>query len=195
MVFIGIDPGLSGALVVLPLSSEARIEFHDTPILTVQSGKKLRKQMNAPAIKLMLDSILAQHGSDCMAVIEKVSAMPSFGKTKDGEEEERRTMGATSAFNFGKGVGIWIGLLAGCQIPYMEVHPATWKAALLHGMGKGKDASVVKATQLFPRTASELARKKDHGRADALMMAVYASRLRMAPGRPMAHVQPELSLF
>jgi Holliday junction resolvasome RuvABC endonuclease subunit len=194
LVFIGIDPGLTGALVVLPLNgSEDRIEFYDTPILTVQSGKKLRKQMNAPAIRLMLDSILAQHGNDCLAVIEKVSAMPSFGKTKDGEEE-RRTMGAASAFNFGKGVGIWIGLLAGCQIPYAEVHPATWKAALLHGMGKGKDASVAKATQLFPRTASDLARKKDHGRADALMMAVYASRLRMTPGKPQV-VEPEPSLF
>ena len=42
-------------------------------------------------------------------------------------------------------------------------------------MAKGKDASRVKAMQLFPLAAKDLSLKKHHGRADALMMAYYAA--------------------
>jgi len=43
-------------------------------------------------------------------------------------------------------------------------------------MGKEKDASRLKAIQLFPLSASNLSRKKDHGRADALLIAAYYRR-------------------
>ena len=82
-------------------------------------------------------------------------------------------MGAASAFNFGKGAGMWLGILAGMGIPYAEVHPTTWKGRMLRDQGKGKDASRVKALAVWPQTAKSLARKKDHGRADALLMAAY----------------------
>jgi hypothetical protein len=190
VVWIGIDPGLSGALAVLP---DGPIEFFDTPITTVKSGKKMRNQMNASAIRLILESIIFRYGGNVSAVIEKVSAMPS---THEGDRGA--SMGATSAFNYGKGVGIWIGLLAGCQIPYEEVHPATWKALLMRDMGKGKDAGIVKATQLFPSVAKDLTRKKDHGRADALLLAYYGKRVStmpVIPRRAPRIIEPELSLF
>lgn len=172
MVFCGIDPGITGALVVLPDLGE--IEFYDTPTTQVKSGKKLHNQMDAPAIRIFLSDILARHGKDLFAVIEKVTPMPSY-KTDD-PTAERRTMGATSAFNFGKGVGVWIGLLAGLQIPYEEVHPKRWKNLMLSDMGKEKDASRVKAMQTYPQTAKHLSLKKHHGRADALLMAAYLKR-------------------
>ena len=43
--------------------------------------------------------------------------------------------------------------------------------------GKEKDASRVKAMQLYPQIADQLSRKKDHGRADALLMAAWAQRV------------------
>ena len=82
-------------------------------------------------------------------------------------------MGATSAFNFGMGFGMWIATCAALEIPYQLVHPATWKAALMRDQGKEKDASRVKAMQLYPYTAKDLARKKDHARGDALLLAHY----------------------
>ena len=86
-------------------------------------------------------------------------------------------MGATSSFNFGMNFGMWIGICAASELPYQLVPPATWKGALMRDMSKEKDASRVKAMQMYPKTAKDLTRKKDHGRADALLMAVWAMRV------------------
>jgi hypothetical protein len=104
-----------------------------------------------------------------LVTIEKVNAMPSI----PGPDGVSRSMGATSSFNFGMNFGMWIGICAASGLPYQLVHPATWKAALMRDMSKEKDASRVKAMQLYPYTAKDLARKKDHARGDALLLAHY----------------------
>lgn len=53
-----------------------------------------------------------------------------------------------------------------------QVRPTVWKRAL--GLGKDKEASRLKAMQLFP--SADLRRKKDQGRAEALLLAVYGFR-------------------
>ena len=44
MIYIGIDPGLDGAIVV---RNEDGISVHDTPTLTIQNRKKKKKQCDA----------------------------------------------------------------------------------------------------------------------------------------------------
>lgn len=167
--WLGIDPGISGAVAIIDGS---RIIFHDTPTVQVKVGKSVKNQLDPFACAEILRKYDGPVGS-MMVTIEKVQPMPSQGKNKDGEQEERRTMGATSAFNFGWGVGVWIGILATLNMPYMLAHPATWKRRLLSDMDKGKDASRVKARQLYPQVSGQLERVKDHGRADALLLARY----------------------
>lgn len=166
-IFLGVDPGNTGAVCMYD-SDTREIKFADTPTVKMKSGKTFKTQMNPHACSLLLKELAG--GKECLVTIEKVAAMPSVAGPNG---EERRTMGATSAFNFGMGFGMWIGICAALQLPYELVHPATWKSKLLAGMAKGKDASRVKAMQLFPQTAKDLARKMDHGRADALLLAVY----------------------
>jgi len=60
-------------------------------------------------------------------------------------------------------------------------------------MGKEKDASRVKAMQLYPQTAKDLTRKRDHGRADALLLAVYG--MRFGVEQKLAQPEEELTLF
>jgi crossover junction endodeoxyribonuclease RuvC len=81
-------------------------------------------------------------------------------------------------FTMGRGLGTWEGVLAGLGIPYELVTPQRWKKALMDGMGKDKDASRLQAIRLFPAIAGQLARKKDDGRADALLIAEYGRRTR-----------------
>lgn len=169
MIYIGIDPGLTGALAVLD-SETKEINFVDTPVLEIRVGKKVKHQQDAYAISSLLRAICS--GKDVMVTIEKVQAMPG----SDGKGG-RQAMGATSAFNFGLGFGMWLGILAALEIPHQQVHPATWKAVMMAGCTKEKDASRVKAMQLYPKTAKDLTRKKDHGRADALLMAAWALRV------------------
>jgi crossover junction endodeoxyribonuclease RuvC len=169
VIFCGVDPGLTGALCVLD-SETKEVSFVDTPVVEVRVGKKMKHQQDVYAIVRILRSICT--GKDAMVVIEKVNAMPGAGA--DGT---RQSMGATSAFNFGLGYGEWLGILAALEIPHQQVHPATWKDAVMQGCTKEKDSSRVKAMQLFPKTAKDLARKKDHGRADALLIAEWARRV------------------
>lgn len=169
-MFLGVDPGLQGAIAVI---KPVGVEFYDTPTLEMKVNKAIKRQMDAAACALLLSGLTSAHRDDCMVSIEKVQPMPSFNSDPTKQMEPRRSMGATSAFNFGVGFGIWQGICAGLLLPYQLVHPATWKRFLMKDMEKGKDASRVRALQLYPHIASSLSRKKDHGRADALLLAHY----------------------
>ena len=169
MIHIGVDPGNAGAIAVINTKTK-EIQFFDTPTVTIKSGKKFKNQMDPHAASLILQAFGDEEG--LLVTIEKVAPMPSIAGPNG---EERRTMGATSAFNFGMGFGMWQGICAASLIPYQLVHPATWKAKLMRDMNREKDASRVKAMQLYPQTAKDLTRKKDHGRADALLLAHYGT--------------------
>jgi crossover junction endodeoxyribonuclease RuvC len=81
-------------------------------------------------------------------------------------------MGRQSAFNFGLGFGTIIGVLATLQIPYTKVSPAKWKREL--GLSKDKDEARAMATRLYPANADKFKRKKDDGRAEAVLIAHWA---------------------
>lgn len=153
MRYIGIDPGLGGAVAILP---EGHI--FDTP--TAQVGRK-RDYLPAQMAALLLAYISAD--APVAVAIESVHSMPK--------------QGVASAFNFGCGLGIWLGILAALAMPYDRVSPQRWKRVMLDGMGKEKDAARVRAMQLFPELAAQLSLKKHHGRAEALLLAEYRRRL------------------
>lgn len=180
-MYVGIDPGLEGAVAVMDGTGKY-IRFTDTPTVTLRSGKKFKKQMDPSACSKVLEGIVAEAES-VIVTIEKVQAMPGGGE---------RSMGATSAFSFGFGFGIWIGLLAALKVPYQMVHPMTWKKAMMYGMGKEKDASRLKAMQLFPVSSRDLYLKKHHGRADALLLAAYGRKAFAAMDESADPVEAEL---
>jgi crossover junction endodeoxyribonuclease RuvC len=149
---IGIDPGLDGALALV-LADEA-IAVWDMP--TVEDGKS--RSVNGYLLADILAEAAEMVGARPSVVIERVSAMPG--------------QGVSSMFNFGRSVGIVEGVVTGAGLPLTRVTPVTWKrrAKLI---GKPKDASRAKALELWPEMSGELARKKDCGRADALLIAYY----------------------
>lgn len=169
MIFIGIDPGISGAVASID-SVTGEIHILDTPVLEIVVNGKKKHLQDLMAITLLLQQLTAREES--LVTIEKVNAMP--GTRADGE---RHSMGATSAFNFGRGFGNWEGIVAALMLSSQQVHPATWKKLMMADMGKGKDASRIRAMQMFPRAAKDLQRKMDHGRAEALLMAAYGMRV------------------
>lgn len=150
MIFVGIDPGITGAVAII---DGGNIVFHDTPTIQTKNGKKTKTEFMPSE---MADILATQKG--CHVFIEKVGAMPG--------------QGVTSMFSFGKGYGIWIGILAALKIPYTFTTPQAWKKHLMQGM-KDKDAARIRAQQLYPCATKELSRKKDIGRADALLIAEY----------------------
>jgi crossover junction endodeoxyribonuclease RuvC len=171
---MGIDPGKTGALAMRSLDGLWR--GVDCPL--VETSTKTRKSKttgkvtttvkkeSSPVLmaELIRDVMEAAVHKDARFVVyvEKVSAMPG--------------QGVTSMFSFGRNFGQWEGAVAalGCEIHY--VTPQRWKKVMLADAPKGKEASRMKALQLFPYLAAELKRKKDNGRAEALLIGEYGRR-------------------
>jgi crossover junction endodeoxyribonuclease RuvC len=160
VIIIGIDPGLSGALAVL--HQDLSVTIYDTPTLTVAGAKGSRREYDLA----MMSSVVRSLGlvGQTVAYIESVHAMPG--------------QGVRSMFTMGDGFGSWKGILAALSIPYTLVTPQRWKKYLMDGMGKDKDASRLRAIQLFPTYADLFSRKKDDGRAEALLIAWYGRQHR-----------------
>ena len=79
--------------------------------------------------------------------------------------------GASSGFKYGRAVGAIEAVMACCAIPLTIVEPSIWKK--FHALrGGDKEAGRQRALQLFPTAHALLARKKDHGRAEAALIAL-----------------------
>tara|TARA_R110000751_G_scaffold264535_1_gene363599 strand:+ start:541 stop:993 length:453 start_codon:yes stop_codon:yes gene_type:complete len=83
-------------------------------------------------------------------------------------------MGRQSSFNFGQGYGVLIGVMSAMKIPYTKVSPAKWKRDL--GLSKDKNEARAMATRLYPKRAEKFKRKKDDGRAEAVLIAHWAKQ-------------------
>jgi crossover junction endodeoxyribonuclease RuvC len=158
MVYLGIDPGLSGALAVLDKDGEI-IDIFDMPTLEVISGTSKKQRVNPHGIVSELGLF---KDVSIQAIIEQVNAMPG--------------QGVTSMFSFGRSLGILEGVLAGIQIPYTLVTPAVWKRKMQ--VNSSKDGARELAMRTWPSKADLFKRKKDDGRAEAALLALYLHRER-----------------
>ena len=122
-------------------------------------GKKNKKQVNGSQIFNEIQKrINKSENEDVRVVIEQVSAMPG--------------QGVTSMFNFGQSFGILKGISSAMQLPMHFVRPAKWKKYF--GLIKTeKDASRTKVIEIFPYISSQLSRKKDANKADAILIASF----------------------
>lgn len=161
--FIGIDPGFLGALAIIDHDAFARVE--DAPILVTstkpRNGKaKIKREYDLTAIVKLIQSFPAYQ---CLAIFEKVGSRPD--------------QGVASMWSMGYGSGIWEMALAYAGIPYTRVVPLKWKNAMLEGVGHDKEASILRAQQLFPHVDLTTARGTFRdGRAEALLLAEYGRR-------------------
>ena len=155
MLIIGIDPGISGSICF----------FEDGKILdvvempTMTEGKKNKKQVNGSQLYNEISNRIKQRDKkEIKVVIEQVSAMPG--------------QGVTSMFNFGQSFGILKGICSAMRLPMYFVRPAKWKK-YFNLINSEKDASRTRAIEIFPYFSSQLARKKDSNKADAILIASF----------------------
>ena len=155
MLIIGIDPGISGAICFF---EDGQVkEIIDMPVMA--DGKKNKRQINGPQVYNEISSRINKFSKkDITVVIEQVSAMPG--------------QGVTSMFNFGQSFGVLKGICSAMQLSMHFVRPAKWKKYF--GLIKTeKDASRTKVIEIFPYISSELSRKKDSNKADAVLIASF----------------------
>jgi len=146
MIFLGIDPGKTGAL--------ASIDSHGVVVIFDFSDKEWEIYLRHEA---------AVFGA--IAVIESVHSMPG--------------QGVASSFTFGVNFGFWQGFLSALQIPFDLISPQKWQKEIFDSAKKTNDRKAMaleRARRLFPEMATSLTRKKDDGRADALLIAECCKR-------------------
>jgi crossover junction endodeoxyribonuclease RuvC len=159
-LYIGIDPGLDGA--VAAIDDSRVVGIWDAPTVTVKKSGKGSKRMYVPAqMSRILSSLACSPGVDRAVIgLELVRSRPG--------------QGVTSMFSMGHGVGLWEGIIAALGIESVQLTPQKWKKAMLGGLGgEDKNASIVQALRLHPSAAEYLTLKKHDGRAEALLMATY----------------------
>ena len=156
MIYIGIDPGLTGAVGILfPYEEQA---VYDLPTMqNVRAAEKgrVRLHLDSPALCGLLGLF---DPAECRVFLEYTQA---------------GMKGAIANYSLGHSSGIIMGTLSALGFTYEFVRPQEWKKEF--GLLKAeKDASRKQAAALYPLLP--LSRKKDHGRAEAILLAEYGRR-------------------
>lgn len=152
---LGIDPGLTGAIALLTPDCAGAIDVWDMP----EVGKTVD-----PAA---LATLVREQRPDAI-VLEEVGPQP-----RDGVRQ---------AFSFGQSYATARVVALMLEIPLHLVRPQAWKAHFrLRGGDEGKEQGRALALRRFPVSHASFARKKDHNRAEASLIALYgAERLQLA---------------
>lgn len=148
---VGIDPGVTSALALLTANGDL-IEVLDMPSLA--DGTKGRSTVNAP---LLAELLAKWHAREVFC--EFVSSRP--------------TDGAVQAFAFGRCRGAIEGVCGALSLPISLITPQSWKR--FHDIPPGdamKDLARSKAIAKWPAMAQRFARKLDHNRAEACLIAL-----------------------
>jgi crossover junction endodeoxyribonuclease RuvC len=155
---LGIDPGVHGGCVIVDIIDGAAPQLIDSTDIPV-TGVGAKERVDTIALRNWITAHRPQH-----ALIERAQAMPK--------------QDASSGFKYGRATGSIEAVLTCCEIPMTIIEPTAWKK--FHGLrGSEKEASRQRALQLFPTAHALLARKKNHGRAEAALIAMVAEQGRM----------------
>ena len=149
MRVLGIDPGLSGAHVLL--ENGVPIEWGVMPVMVEGTSKRINGASLASLWRFAKIDI---------AFMEQVGAMPG--------------QGVTSMFSFGHSAGVVRGVLGALEIPTRLVTPQAWKKHV-NLLNKDKDAARSMAIQFWPEWRELDKKGRGQALADAALIALYAT--------------------
>ena len=159
---VGIDPGLSGAIAFLPSDRSSLVL--DMPAMEYSKKGFVKRAVD---LELVARCLRAQDGLPDLdrpvirAYLEKVNAFPG--------------QGVASMFSLGMSYWGMAGVVAALGWPLTLVEPEAWKRHFK--LGKDKEEARALAQRLYPEV--DLHRKKDHNKAEALLIARYGQMKEM----------------
>lgn len=165
MLVISTDPGLTGAISLL-CSQRGLLECEDLPTCgNGQSTGKMLRWIDCDALQELLTHWAARYGfaeQSVHAVIERPIPMP--------------TLPAQTVASQFDTFGVIRALVAGKVTPngMTIVNPRDWKK--FFGLGTDKDESIACALRLYPSADKLLARKRDHNRAESVLLGHWLIR-------------------
>jgi crossover junction endodeoxyribonuclease RuvC len=147
---LGVDPGISGAIAFYFPSHPQMISSEDIPVVA--------GEIDAATLAARIDRMRPH-----LAIVERVGAMPK--------------QGVSSTFKFGTAYGVAQGVIAALKVPVHFVTPGKWKRHF--GLSAEKEEARARALQLWPGRSELFSRKRDHGRAEAALIARYGSEIHL----------------
>jgi len=159
MIYIGIDPGNNGAIAMIRNGEVNVYQLHS-------------ETLRSDAIDAF-ENILKASDGRAVVCMEKVGSMPR--------------QGVASTFKFGVAYGILQGMCVALGLGIQhEPTPQTWKKAVFCTAHKKlsredqKQLARDRARTLYPAVADQLKLKKDADKAEAILLAHYASQQRIS---------------
>jgi len=158
-MIIGCDPGRSGSLAYLTNDGDF-IAVKDLPIETYMMAEKGKEQWRLNVLEF------AQMVENAVLTRHTLTVGIEWGWARPGE-------GVSSARRLGTLLGALAATLTLSRADVVEyVMPMVWKKHFkLIGQEKGESLDL--ARKLFPDAGEYLTRKRDHNRAEALLIARY----------------------
>tara|TARA_Y100000310_G_C20467870_1_gene708545 strand:- start:356 stop:892 length:537 start_codon:yes stop_codon:yes gene_type:complete len=157
--FVGVDPGLSGGISVF---STDKFSVFSMPTKSRILRKKTKRDMDIQALVDIFDNNIG-FNTNVVAGIELVHAMPQ--------------QGVSSTFLFGRVSGIVEGCIGAFGYESYRITPQVWKKFYPEMKGldrkEQKDLARDLASNIAPYIKDEFRRKKDDGKAEALLIANY----------------------
>ncbi len=127
----------------------------DMPIHQLKRGGKAKREIDLQGLVTILGRQRLGH-----AFVETQGGLPG-----------QNVSGVGSMM---KGYGIILGILGTLGTPVTLVSPVKWKKAL--AVPAAKDGARARASQLLPECAGMWPLVKDHGKAEAALIALYGFR-------------------
>lgn len=157
--YLGIDPGLSGALAFYdPKAGE--LSVWDMPTHDIKVANKKKRVLDLNALANIVDPMSQQV---ILAAVELVGAMPK--------------QGVTSSFSFGFAAGCAQMVVVAYAIPLRTIRPNVWKREMR--ITADKNGARREASRLLPKHAGLWSLVKHDGRAEAALLAYYIAKLDM----------------
>lgn len=151
---LGVDPGaVSAAWALLDTDDQGFAKCGDVPVV----DRMVDIQNFIAVVRDSAGDLKLAPGEHWVGVIEKVNAFPG--------------QGIASAFRFGQGYGMLLGAACALEVQLFPVAASLWKRHFKLDSDKEKARKL--ALDRFPRLAQDLKSKKDAGRAEALLMALW----------------------
>lgn len=153
---LGVDPGFTGAFAFYNPETNEIEDILDVPLHEIDG----KKHVDAYTLARKIDNVSSMID---VCAMENPGVMPGQGISSSGR--------------FMRTCGILYGVLVANFIPVTLVRPNVWKKEFK--LGADKDDARRLASSTWPKSNGLFVRKKDDGRAEAALLALYAHKKRI----------------
>ena len=163
MIYIGIDPGLSGGIAIMKPEG---IETAIMPTTTIKKANKDKRVIDHDGLKKIFEVFKSE---PCYAMIEEQQSMSKGGKPQ----------GVISMVTLGLGFGALLQVLTDFNIDFERVNPQDWQKEFGIANGDTKAQALEVCQSLFPKLnllGTEKSRVAHKGVVDAVLIMQYGIR-------------------